>query len=394
MDMSPAMHRTIVCIDVEGFGDRRRRNFDQGAVRAAMYQALTDACAGSGVSWRECYHEDRGDGVLVLVSPEVPKSYLVTSFPQKLAMALAAHNRKCTPQTRIRLRLAVHAGEVHYDRYGVVGNAINLTFRLLETPQLKAGLADSPTAVALISSRWFFEEVIQHTPAAGAERYHPVQVLVKETRTDAWMRLIDHGDSRDELPGAAWNDLLSAKAKLCLELEGAARLIRGYELHAVPELLQTADYARATLRFEYPGVSRDGITRRVDLLMRRQRILHGSEPCRLWVVIDEGALRRRCSSAVMRQQLAYLIEMSRLRHITIQIMPLSAGVAAGGALTLLRFPAPETADAVYLETLSRGLYLDRPADVEHYQQVMYRLCVLAAQPDDTTAFLHRIMREI
>ncbi|MEU5882378.1 Scr1 family TA system antitoxin-like transcriptional regulator [Spirillospora sp. NPDC047279] len=425
------MHRTIVCVDVEGFGDRRRTNFDQCAVRAALYQALSDACAGSGVVWRECYREDRGDGVLVLVPPEVPKSFLVASFPDKLAKALAAHNRTSTPQTRIRLRMAVHAGEVHYDTYGVVGSAINLTFRLLEAAELKAVLAASSGAVALIGSEWFFEEVIQHNPAAQAERYRPVHVLVKETQARAWLRLVDGssgghaapgkpgptvarmvlGDRRREPERAGpafptgqtgaptwthdYEDLLSPRARLCLELEQSAALIRGYEVHAVPELLQTPDYAHAVLRFEHPHDSPAGITRRVDLLMSRQRTLYGPEPCRLWVIIDEAALhRRRGGTAAMREQLVHLVKAGELPHICIQIMPLSTGAAADGTLTLLRLPDPGLPDAVYLEKLTRGLHLDRPADVEHYQQVVHRLCILATQPAATNEILHRILQDL
>ncbi len=61
--------------------------------------------------WADCYREDRGDGVLVLVPPQVPKAVLVTRVPLELAAALTRHNRACGHAARIRLRMAVHDGE-------------------------------------------------------------------------------------------------------------------------------------------------------------------------------------------------------------------------------------------------------------------------------------------
>ena len=197
--LSPAVHRAIVCVDVEGFGDRRRTNPDQVAARDGLYCALGQAFARSEMSWEDCYHEDRGDGALILISPDVPKAFLVTDFPRKLAAALREHNQAHGRQERIRLRLAVHAGEIHYDAHGVAGAAINMAFRLLEAPPLKRALAESSGVLAMIASRWFFEEVIRHTPASMPASYRRVAVVVKETRDSAWICRPDAPYLLDEL---------------------------------------------------------------------------------------------------------------------------------------------------------------------------------------------------
>lgn len=62
-----ALHRAILCVDVEGFGDRRRTNLHQVAVRDGLYRSLRDAFTRSGVEWDACHREDRGDGILLLV---------------------------------------------------------------------------------------------------------------------------------------------------------------------------------------------------------------------------------------------------------------------------------------------------------------------------------------
>ena len=188
----PALHRTIVCVDIEGFSDRCRTNPDQLAVRAALYGALRQAFTRSGIPWdgEECYREDRGDGALILISPRVPKTLLAAALPPTLATALHEHNQAAAPQTRMRLRIVLHAGEVHQDDHGVAATAINHSFRLLEAGPLKRALRDSPGTLALIASQWFFEEVIRHDRATAAT-YRQVEVSVKETQATAWICLPD-----------------------------------------------------------------------------------------------------------------------------------------------------------------------------------------------------------
>jgi tetratricopeptide (TPR) repeat protein len=186
-----ALHRAILGVDVEGFADRRRTNPDQMMVRDGLYRCLQVAFAGSGIAWDLCYCEDRGDGALILVPPEIPKSVLVSRFPQELSVALRAHNQAHAAGSRIRVRLAVHGGEVHHDGHGVTGTAVNVTFRLLEAAGLKQALRSSPGLVALIASDWFYQEVIRHTPASRPNRYRQVRVRVKETDELAWITLPD-----------------------------------------------------------------------------------------------------------------------------------------------------------------------------------------------------------
>jgi hypothetical protein len=166
-------------IDVEKFGDPARTNAHQVAIRDGMYQALEGALENAGISPPGCDIEDRGDGAFVLVSPEVPKSWLVTRLPIHMAAALGRHNATCPANARIRLRMAVHAGEVHFDAHGVTGSAVNKTFRLVEAPALKSALDGSAGVLALIVSDWFYDEVVRHEPAAGPAYYRRVRAVVK-----------------------------------------------------------------------------------------------------------------------------------------------------------------------------------------------------------------------
>jgi tetratricopeptide (TPR) repeat protein len=188
-DHQLAVHRTIAVVDVEGFGHHCRTNADQVAVRAVLYRAMREAFGRAGISWEDCRQEDRGDGLLVLIPAEVPKGLVVEALPSTLATDLRAHNQMHPGPKRIRLRMALHAGEVRYDNHGVTGASLNLAFRLLDASPLKAALAASPGVLAVIASSWFFEEVVRHS--AVATTYRPVEVSVKETTATGWICLPD-----------------------------------------------------------------------------------------------------------------------------------------------------------------------------------------------------------
>jgi hypothetical protein len=190
-DRRLAVHRTIVVVDVEGFGDRRRTNRHQLAVREGLYRVMREAFDCAGIPWADCGHEDRGDGVFILVPAEVPKGLFVELLPSALVAVLRVHNDTHPVQERIRLRMALHAGEVHYDEHGVTAASINLAFRLLDAGELKAALAGSPGVLAVITSSWFFEEVVRHS-AADSAAYRRVRVDVKESRTSGWICLPDY----------------------------------------------------------------------------------------------------------------------------------------------------------------------------------------------------------
>ena len=188
-----AVHRAIVIVDVESFGDPNRTNTHQLAVRDALYKALGQSFADAGIRWDDCATEDRGDGALILVPPIVPKSLLVTGLPACLAGNLARYNAACPAHEQIRLRMALHAGEVHQDAHGFTGASLNLAFRLVEAPESRAALRDSPGIMALVVSGWFYDDVVRHYPAAGPGCFREVNIEVKETRTLAWVRVLGAG---------------------------------------------------------------------------------------------------------------------------------------------------------------------------------------------------------
>jgi transcriptional regulator with XRE-family HTH domain len=181
-----------------------------------------------------------------------------------------------------------------------------------------------------------------------------------------------------------------------LGLEQAASIIRGYEAQFIPGLLQTQDYARAVLTLGHGDAPAAEAERRVGLRMKRQQLLRRPDAPRLWVIIEEAALRRPVGgTATTRAQLRHLTEVAELPRVTIEILPSHAGghAAAAGPITILRFPEDEIPDMIYLEHPGGAVYADKPADIDRYRHIMNNLSVQAESPTATTAILHRIVRE-
>jgi hypothetical protein len=161
-------------------------------LRSGMYESVQLAFDKAGIPWDECFQQDVGDSILVLAPAEVPKGAFAGALPRALADALYAHNEAHLPAERIRLRLALHAGEVTYDEYGVASTAIILASRLLDAPPLKEALRNSAGALAMIASDWFYNEVIQHHEDYEPTAYRQVTVEVKETSDVGWIRVPGH----------------------------------------------------------------------------------------------------------------------------------------------------------------------------------------------------------
>jgi transcriptional regulator with XRE-family HTH domain len=191
-----------------------------------------------------------------------------------------------------------------------------------------------------------------------------------------------------------YSDVLAGWFEAYVGLEEAASRIRAYELQFVPGLLQTPDYARAVTLLGHGGADGAEIDRRVSLRMARQALLDSPRAPHLWVVLDEAVLRRPVGRPdVMRGQLRHLLACAQRPGITLQVLPFRVGghAAAGGPFSVLRFAEPDLPDIVYLEQLTSALYLDRREAVEHYIEVMDRLCVSALPAQQSMEMIANVL---
>ncbi|CUW30173.1 hypothetical protein TUE45_04893 [Streptomyces reticuli] len=193
----------------------------------------------------------------------------------------------------------------------------------------------------------------------------------------------------------SYTDVLPSWFPTYVGLEGAASLIRAYEVQFVHGLLQTEEYARAVVLRGMKGASVADVERRVALRLERQKYLLADNAPEFHIVLDEAALRRPYGDReVMRGQLQHLIDISERPNVRLQVMPFSFGGHSGesGAFTILSFPESDLSDVVYLEQLTSALYLDKREDVAQYEQALKELQQDSPGPDESRDLLRGLLQ--
>jgi hypothetical protein len=181
---------SIFLSDIVAFGWHDRNDVDRKVVRDEMYANLRDAFEGSDVPWWSCHREDRGDGALIVIPPNIPTRAVVYPLLDLLASALKRHNRQTTKATRMQLRVALNVGPVISDPRGVSGEAIIRAARLIDAPMLKKELARSAADLGVIVSTFIYDSVIKHAPGqVDSAQYRQLRFRVKESSLTAWMYL-------------------------------------------------------------------------------------------------------------------------------------------------------------------------------------------------------------
>ncbi|MCX4574293.1 helix-turn-helix transcriptional regulator [Streptomyces sp. NBC_01571] len=219
---------------------------------------------------------------------------------------------------------------------------------------------------------------------------------ISDEEAEAFVQLAEEANR----PGwwQRFHDILPGWFSMYVSLEGAATLIRSYEPHFVPGILQTEEYARGVLKAGAVGQTRpEDIERHVALRMKRQDLLIREGAPRIWAVMDETALRRAVGGPeVMRAQVDKLIESTKLPNVTLQVVPFSTGPHAGtyGPFVLFRFAMPELPDMVYSEYLTGAVYLDERSEVATHLEVMDRMAAQAATAHRTKEILLDLRKEL
>ncbi|MFD8572744.1 helix-turn-helix domain-containing protein [Streptomyces sp. NPDC059639] len=193
----------------------------------------------------------------------------------------------------------------------------------------------------------------------------------------------------------SYRDVVPGWFTAYVSLETDAKTLRTYEPQYVTGLLQTPEYAHAVLRGGLPNGSEEELARRVELRLRRQGLLDREDAPTLWVVMEEAVLHRMVGSPdVMREQIERLLDLSELPHISIDIVPFTAGAHIGACapFTYFRFEEPELPDIVYSELLSAAVYLDQREDVVAHLEAHSRMALMTSS-DDSRALLNRMRKE-
>jgi transcriptional regulator with XRE-family HTH domain len=179
-------------------------------------------------------------------------------------------------------------------------------------------------------------------------------------------------------------------------LEAAAAELRSFEPLVIPGLLQTEEYARAMVLAGWPNMSNEEVEQRIRVRMKRQSLLYQDDPLQLSIILDEAALRRPVGGIdAMRRQLDKLRGAAELPHVTLQVLPLSAGAHGGmdGAFTILLFEELANQNLVFAANGAGGLFLEKDDEIERYASIFAGLQSDALSPRRSIEMIANLAKE-
>jgi class 3 adenylate cyclase len=182
----------MLAVDIAESTRQDRDDEIQLHLRKRLYEILSEALSGCGMSWDQCQYEDRGDGVLVVIPPDMAAQPIVDSFPDRLRSLVRRHNRFSCESVRMQLRVAVHVGPVYCDEHGFSGDDVTFLCRMLDAQPLRRALSDSGIELAFIVSDYMYKKlVLNRHSLADPSSFRRVRAQVKRTQVHARIQLPD-----------------------------------------------------------------------------------------------------------------------------------------------------------------------------------------------------------
>lgn len=273
----------------------------------------------------------------------------------------------------------------------------------LKSARLRAGLSAKVAAertAQSVNSVWRIESGEVAAQPGKVMLLCEVYNLPEHTR-DALVGLAKEGRSRGWWH--SYGDMIPTWFEVYMTLERTASRIRVFEPMIIPGLLQHSDYMELVIRTD-STLRDDEVDARKELRKSRQQLLTRSvpEPPAVDVIISEAALLVEPNEIdAMRMQIYYLLQVDQLPSVTVRILPIQAGphrAFVAGAWTLLDFPSENGStpppSTVYSENLTGALYLDKPSEVDTYNDIWASLIDSTLSHTQTVATLAQRLKEL
>jgi hypothetical protein len=168
------------------------------------------------------------------------------------------------------------------------------------------------------------------------------------------------------------------------EHENAATVIRAWSPGFIHGLLQTSDYARAQLETAPDATSEMTAARLAARMQRQQRVLRRPDPPSAYFVVDELSLYRRVGSAeIMVAQMRHLLEVARLPHVVLQVLPAVEHPAGASGFVVAGD------DAAYAEHMFGGFVY---TEAETVTSALRMFGTISSESDKASVSLRKIER--
>ncbi len=185
-DVAEARYELVISVDARRSGEYD--DIEKTRMRARIYRVLETAFTHTKVARDSLHLEDRGDGVLVSVSGQVPVARLLGLWMVEVHEKLRDENRAL--RVPLGLRVGMHVGPVLHDARGIAGRAVDLACRLADSTVARQLLDAERADLVLAVSGSLYEDVV----SGGGKfiepaRYSAARLELKEGPVTAWFHL-------------------------------------------------------------------------------------------------------------------------------------------------------------------------------------------------------------
>ncbi|MFI1683964.1 Scr1 family TA system antitoxin-like transcriptional regulator [Streptomyces sp. NPDC020794] len=184
---------------------------------------------------------------------------------------------------------------------------------------------------------------------------------------------------------------LAAWFRQWARLETTAITLYTYECRLIPGLLQTEGYARQLFTDRLPSLDDEQIEAQRAARAERQRLLRERPNTAFSFILEEHLFLRRTGGVeVTRELIDHVLEVSALRNVEVQIMPLVLESHAGMAGPLQQLETPDNKWYAYNEAQRGGLFFSDPKEISVLQRRYARMRSQALTLQDSVSLLERM----
>ncbi|MFJ4465962.1 helix-turn-helix domain-containing protein [Streptomyces sp. NPDC089424] len=178
-----------------------------------------------------------------------------------------------------------------------------------------------------------------------------------------------------------------------MALESEAVSLWHFAVSVLPGLLQTPGYAREVLAAG--GLRGRELDQQVDARMGRRELLEGEDAPPFRTILSEAVLRTPLRDAgEWRGQLEHIAGVAERPNVTMQVLPLAAGMHGLDSTALMFLRLPGGATVAYTENAHRGELVDGDAAVERLQRAYDAMRDLALPPAESRKFVLAILEGV
>ncbi|MGI5366774.1 helix-turn-helix domain-containing protein [Streptomyces iakyrus] len=177
-----------------------------------------------------------------------------------------------------------------------------------------------------------------------------------------------------------------------MALEANAVSLWHFAVSVLPGLLQTPGYAREVLAAG--GMKGKELEQQVEARMGRRELLEGEDAPPFRTILSEAVLRTPLRDAgEWRGQLEHVVELAERPNVTMQVLPLNAGLHGLMNATVMFLRLVDGRTVAYMENGYQGDLIEENVSVERLQRAYDATRDLALSPAESRKFVLAMLEE-